>query len=97
MITENGDGFIVDYSDLTPGSPAGDEKVIVCSKCGRPGIRWRHTKQVAHIVHYRKEGASQKERCRTVLSCKGAYQPPASEPPSNLGFPWCPREMLWGA
>lgn len=92
-IRPNGDGYDVDYSDLRVGSPAGDEHVLACPKCGRAGIRWRSTKQIAHLVRYRKE-ASGKERVIPVQTCKGAYAPPALVERKNTGFPWCPKDLL---
>lgn len=91
-IERTGEFFIVDYASLTVGAPAGDRLVIECPSCKRPGIQWRGTKRVAHLVQYRKE-QSGKERIKALVACKSAVPPPA-EPPRNLGFPWCPKEML---
>lgn len=93
-IQPNGDGFDVDYTDLRVGSPVGDEWVLACPKCGRPGIRWRGTKQIAHAVRYRKEPGSGKERVTPVRTCKGAWAPPVRDEPKPTGFPWCPKDRL---
>jgi hypothetical protein len=91
--TINGDGYDVDYTDLRVGAPVGEGKVLQCSRCGRAGLRWRGTMKIAHVVRYRKE-ASGLERVEAIVTCKGGAPSAKREPARNLGFPWCPKELL---
>jgi hypothetical protein len=72
MVKRNGDWFEVDYRNLTVGAPAGQTRVICCSKCGKSGIRWRGTKTVAHRVLYLRTPMTNKERVQVEDACKGA-------------------------
>lgn len=93
-VKRSGDFFVVDYADLTVGAPAGDRQVIECPKCKRPGIQWRGTRAVAHLVRVRRLPGSHKEEATVVVGCKAAL--PKHEPPpvTQTGFSWCPPEWL---
>lgn len=97
LIVENGDWKQIDYTQLCVGAPAGDRYVILCPKCKKPGLQWKKTRAVAHVVLYRRKRGTHKEDTvpgtRKGDLCKTALpKDPPHEPSRNLGFPWCPKE-----
>jgi hypothetical protein len=84
-------GYVVDYTGLRIGSPAGDRFVIACEKCKKPGLA--HGRKCLHVVRYR-QTPSGKSAQDIVKACGGGAPRVEAPPVKQTGLPWCPKEWL---
>ena len=87
----SGGGYLVDYTVLKIGAPAGDRFIVACAKCGKPGVP--RGRRALHIVRYH-QSPSGKDKLDVVRACPGGAPRVESTKRVQTGFAWCPKEWL---